>query len=219
MVSALGNIVAPPSPSCTPDTMNNNNATCKPESDAHQPTGINGQNHLAYYSNFGKRVDVSAPGGARKFNLPVWDRGGTPGFPVTDADGTFVWQAFSTTSNWGIQVPCYDLSAYGGFTADCYSSIQGTSMAAPHAVGVLALIASARPDLRGTPKALINIMRQTASELRRNRTEVISATDTSPGDLSGVPCPTGYCHLGGNFISDNHAFGDGMVNAYNALTQ
>jgi subtilisin family serine protease len=178
---------------------------------------MGGQNHLAYYSNYGPRINVTAPGGARKFNLPVWDRGGTPGFPVTDADGTFVWQAFSTTSNWGIGVPCYDLSAIPGFTDDCYTSIQGTSMSSPHAAGVLALIASARPDLRKTPKALIKVMESTATELKRNRTEVISATDTSPGDLSGIACPTGYCHLGGPFISDSDAFGKGMVNAYNGV--
>jgi hypothetical protein len=42
------------------------------------------------------------PGGARKFNLPVYDRGGTPGFPYTpEADGTKVWEDFSTTSNCG----------------------------------------------------------------------------------------------------------------------
>jgi hypothetical protein len=60
-------------------------------------------------------------------------------------------------------------------------------------------------------------MESTATELKRNRTEVISATDTSPGDLSGIACPTGYCHLGGPFISDSDAFGKGMVNAYNGV--
>jgi hypothetical protein len=33
-------------------------------------------------STTGARVDVAAPGGARKFTLGAYDRGGTPGFPT-----------------------------------------------------------------------------------------------------------------------------------------
>ena len=43
MVSALGNVVNGPSPECAEGTFEDNNATCKPESDAHQPTGIGRQ--------------------------------------------------------------------------------------------------------------------------------------------------------------------------------
>lgn len=220
MVSSLGNIVNASSASCPPGTEGSStdfNATCKPLSDAHQQTGVNRASQLSYFSNYGPRVDVSAPGGARKFNLPYWDRGGTPGFPYTDADGTNVWESFSTTSNWALEIPCFDLSDLPGFTSDCYTSIQGTSMASPHAAGVLALIISARPDLRKTPKALIQQMESTAVQITRSRTRVLSATDTSAADLTGDPCPTGYCHLGGDFVSDSDAYGKGMVNAYNGV--
>jgi hypothetical protein len=44
---------------------------------------------------------------------------------------------------------------------------------------------------------------------------VLSATDTSPGDLTGLPCPTGYCHLVGARVSDRDAYGAGMVNIAN----
>ena len=45
----------------------------------------------------------------------------------------------------------------------------------------------------------------------RNFTPPLSATDTSPGDLTGVACPTGFCHLGGVPISNRNAFGAGLA--------
>jgi hypothetical protein len=42
---------------------------------------------------------------------------------------------------------------------------------------------------------------------------VLSATDTSGGDLTGGSCPTGYCHLGGARVSDRDAYGAGLVSA------
>ena len=47
-------------------------------------------------SNFGKDIDIAAPGGARKFNVPNADQGGTPGFPFVK-EGP--WETFSITSN------------------------------------------------------------------------------------------------------------------------
>ena len=41
---------------------------------------------------------------------------------------------------------------------------------------------------------------------------VTTATDTSPGDLTGLPCDIGYCHLEGPRISDRDAYGAGLVN-------
>jgi hypothetical protein len=72
---------------------------------AGKPFGVGKRDQLAYYSNYGGRVDVAAPGGARKFNLPAGDRGSTPGFPVTADDLTNAWQTFSTTSNWRWRSP------------------------------------------------------------------------------------------------------------------
>jgi hypothetical protein len=45
----------------------------------------------------------------------------------------------------------------------------------------------------------------------RNHTPPLSATDTSPADLTGVACPTGYCHLGGAPISNRNAYGAGLA--------
>jgi len=212
-VSATGNVVEAPSASCPAGTADNYNATCKPSSDLHRPYGVGRRNALAYYSNYGPRIDIAAPGGARKFNLPGADRGGTGGWPVTSADGTTAYESFSTTSNWAMSIPCYfDLPGF--YPGECYSTIQGTSMAAPEVSGVLALIASAKPAIAHNPAALVAAMKLSATRLwGNNPTPPLSATDTSPGDLTGVPCPTGYCHLGGSPIPDAEAYGAGLVNA------
>ena len=90
-----------------PGTFETSDATCKPTTDAHQPIGVGRQNQLTYYSNYGPRIDVAAPGGARKFNLPNADRGGTGGFPYTTADGYTAFETFSITSNWALEIPCF----------------------------------------------------------------------------------------------------------------
>jgi hypothetical protein len=88
-------------------------------------------------------------------------------------------------------------------------------MAAPHVAAGLALIASAHPSLRKHPGALISRMKRLANDGPTNHTQPLSATDTSPGDLTGLPCPTGYCHLGGPRIPDREAYGAGLVNVAN----
>ncbi|MDP9210114.1 MAG: S8 family serine peptidase, partial [Actinomycetota bacterium] len=119
-VAATNRVNVPSSASCPPGTIGDPgdpdadppvppsfNATCKPASDAHHAAGPGRRNQLSYYSNFGPRIDIAGPGGARKFNLGNYDRGGTPGFPHTLDDLTNAWQVFSTTSNWAVQIPCF----------------------------------------------------------------------------------------------------------------
>src|SRR5918999_1765412 len=225
-VAATNRVVVPSSASCPPGTIGDPgdpdadppvppdyNATCKPAGDPHQAAGPGRRNQLAYYSNYGPRIDIAGPGGARKFNLGNYDRGGTPGFPYTADDLTNAWQVFSTTSNWATQIPCFFFSSAAGFhEGQCYSTIQGTSMAEPQVAGSLALVASAHPSLRKRPGALISRLKRMANDGPRNFTRALSATDTSPGDLSGLPCPTGYCHLEGPRIPDSGAYGAGLVN-------
>jgi lantibiotic leader peptide-processing serine protease len=206
----------PPGSEGTPEDINS--PICKPASDRHQAAGQGAINQLAYYSNYGPRIDIAAPGGARKFNLPYWDRGGTPGFPYTTADRTNVWETFSTTSNWGQDptIPCFTFGPGSGFPpGQCYTSIQGTSMATPHVSAALALIASAHSSLRKQPDALLSRLYATANTNVHNYTEGLSATDKSGGDLTDESCPTGYCHLGGPAVSDSDAYGVGLVNVAN----
>jgi lantibiotic leader peptide-processing serine protease len=228
-VSSTNRVVVPSSATCPPGTIGDPgdpdadppvppdfNATCKPASDRHQAAGQGRQNQLTYYSNYGPRIDIAGPGGARKFNLANFDRGGTPGFPYTTDDLTNAWQQFNITSDWATQIPCFFFSAAAGFhEGHCYSTIQGTSMAAPHVAASLALIASAHPSLRKRPGALLSRLKRTANDNPSNRTRALSATDTSPGDLTGLPCPTGYCHLEGPRISNDDAYGAGLVNVAN----
>jgi lantibiotic leader peptide-processing serine protease len=228
-VSSTGNVVNPSSATCPPGTIGDPgdpdadppvppdfNATCKPASDPHQAAGPGRKNQLAYYSNYGPRIDLAGPGGARKFNLPNYDRGGTPGFPYTSEDLTNVWEDFNITSNFATQIPCFVFTSGSGFPqGECYTAIQGTSMAAPHVAGALALSASAHPGLRKHPRALIGWVKAHANDNVHNLTQVLSATDTSGGDLTGGTCPTGYCHLAGRRISDREAYGAGLVNSAN----
>ncbi|MBI2767377.1 MAG: S8 family serine peptidase [Chloroflexi bacterium] len=218
MVSATGNVVAGSSASCPAGTTGSA-ATCKPASDAHQPTGVGKQDQLTYYSNYGPRVDVAAPGGARKFNVPAADRGGTAGWPQTADEGFKAYEDFSITSNWATEIPCYVFSNSGGLFYDgaCYSIIQGTSMATPHASAVIALIASKNPPLRHNVGALVAKLKNSARKVSGNTTPGLSATDFSPGDLTGIACPTGYCHLGGAPIPDKEAYGAGIVDALKAV--
>jgi hypothetical protein len=225
-VSSTGRVVVPSSASCPPGTIGNPgdpdadppvptdfNATCKPITDLHQAAGSGRTNQLAYYSTYGPRIDLAGPGGARKFNLPNFDRGGTPGFPYTLDDLTNAWEVFSTTSNWAVEIPCFTFTKGSGFPqGECYSTIQGTSMAAPQVSGSLALVASAHPSLRKHPAALIARLKSLANDNPHNFTRALSGTDTSPGDLSGLPCDIGFCHLSGPRISDSDAYGAGLVN-------
>jgi subtilisin family serine protease len=245
-VSSTGNVVNAPSATCpTTYSTTGAHAYCKPDSDAHQSFGIGKQNQLSYYSNYGTRIDVAGPGGARKFNLPVWDRGGTEGWPFTGtdsvvssdpatagestSDGFQAWEDFSITSNWATEIPCVlfdgaagDAPVQTGFPDDqCYSTIQGTSMAAPHASATLALIISAHPELRFDPGALIKFLKKSAVTPYKslsNSTPPLSATDMSSADLTGAPCPNGYCHLGGKAIQSREAYGAGIVNAESAVS-
>jgi subtilisin family serine protease len=179
------------------------------------------ENQLTYYSNYGPRIDFAAPGGARKFNVPSVDRGGCEGWPFCGADsvlggssvsdGFNAWEAFSTTSNWGIEIPCVIFTGFPGFTDNqCYTSIQGTSMATPHVSAALALLASKTPGLRHQPKQLLDQLRERAT-MPHNLTPPVSATDKSATDRTGATCSAGYCHLGGHRISDGDAYGHGLV--------
>ena len=113
---------------------------------------VGARDQLAYYSNYGSRVDLAAPGGARRFQIPGYDGG----------DGDILyggWGSFGALSEKGLI--CNDPFTSSLFNSACFMShgqafgwLQGTSMSSPNAAGVAALVLSARRDLRGRPEAL-----------------------------------------------------------------
>ncbi|HMJ81973.1 MAG TPA: S8 family serine peptidase, partial [Vicinamibacterales bacterium] len=87
---------------------------------------VGARDQLAYYSNYGSRVDISAPGGARAYELPAWDGG-----PGDILAGT--WGSFGALVKNGLICKDPNQSAANNaacFTAkgDAYGWLQGTSM-------------------------------------------------------------------------------------------
>ncbi|HEY8587268.1 MAG TPA: S8 family peptidase [Rhodanobacter sp.] len=108
-------------------------------------TGITSRR--AYYSNYGNSVEIAAPGGG-----VFQDDDPTTG--VISFDG-FVWQA----RNNGVTTPVALGTTYSGFA--------GTSQAAPHVAGTVALMQSARktlgmPPLK--PNQVLHILEKTATQ-------------------------------------------------------
>lgn len=106
-------------------------------------TGITSKR--AYYSNYGSSVEIAAPGGG------VF-QDDDPSTGIVSYDG-FVWQALNN----GTTTPVPVGTTYGGFA--------GTSQAAPHVSGTVALMQSARKMLRMPllrPNQVLHILEQTA---------------------------------------------------------
>jgi subtilisin family serine protease len=171
------------------------------------------RDQLAYYSSYGSRVDIAAPGGARKYNIPLYDGGA--GDILYGGWGSF-----------GAMPAKSDLCAQSGdpVNAACFSKdgngfgwLQGTSVSVPNLSGVAALVLSAHPELRGNPDALLARLQATAKKSLVNATGPNDPANTAAG-ASGTPCPSGYCHLDyAHPIPFAQAYGAGLVDAAAAL--
>jgi subtilisin family serine protease len=150
-------------------------------------TATGAENLLTWYSTYGNITDVTAPGGSR-FQTPTFD----------SARGRVLAPYSSTASDLAAE------AALGRLVQDpsgnYYAWLNGTSMAAPHAAGVVALIRAAHPDM--SQGAVVALLRNTA-------TAMPCPTALDPGvDFFGAPVQ--FC-AGGS--GSNNFYGKGLVNA------
>jgi subtilisin family serine protease len=175
---------------------------------------VGARDQLAYYSNFGSRIDLAAPGGARKYEIPGYDGG----------EGNVLfggWGSFGALAEHGLI--CTDPFAGSLFNSACFTArghgfgwLQGTSMSTPNAAGVAALVLSSHRDLVGRPGALVDRLADTASA-PVNYMGPNDPLNTAPA-LDGTPCATGFCHVDQfHPIAFADAYGAGLVDAAAAV--
>jgi subtilisin family serine protease len=175
----------------------------------------------AYYSNYGvEQTVVAAPGGDRRefFGTPQYDapenRILAP-YPLNvaqacgEVDANGVPNGQTTCPAPGTRFPALVRNCAQG-VCGLYQWIQGTSMAAPHAVGVAAIIVAqrgerdrARGGLTLAPDTVERILRRTATDTPCPANEPFTYPD-APGPFDAV------CEGTPRF---NGFYGDGIVNA------
>ncbi|NKZ37566.1 S8 family serine peptidase [Oleiagrimonas citrea] len=142
VANQLGAVVVVSAGNSNDDARNYSPASC-PGVITVASTGITGKR--AYYSNYGMAVEIAAPGGG------VF-QDDDPSTGVISYDG-FVWQALNN----GDTTPVSPGTSYSGYA--------GTSQAAPHVAGTVALMQSARKALGLRPLKplqVLAILRKTA---------------------------------------------------------
>jgi subtilisin family serine protease len=150
-------------------------------------TATGAENLLAWYSTYGNVTDVAAPGGSR-YQTPTFD----------SARGRVLAPYSSTAGDLDAE------AALGRLVQDAngnyYAWLNGTSMAAPHAAGVAALIRAAHPGM--SRNAVVAMLRGTATALP-------CPTALDPG-VEFFGAPEQFC-VGGP--GNNNFYGKGLVNA------
>jgi len=150
-------------------------------------TATGAENLLTWYSTYGNVTDVTAPGGSR-YQTPTFD--GSRGRVLAPYSSTAGDLALQASIGRLVQDP----------DGNYYAWLNGTSMAAPHAVGVVALIRAAHPGM--SVGAVVALLRSTA-------TGQACPTELDPG-VAFFGAPVQYCSGG---VGSNNFYGKGLVNA------
>ena len=146
------------------------------------------QNLLTWYSTYGNIVDVTAPGGSR-FQTPTFD-----------ANRGRVLAPYSSTAGDLAAVDALGRLVQDPNTLAYYAWLNGTSMAAPHATGVVALIRAT--NLTMPPGSVV-------AKLRKSATSLTCPAALDPG-VAFFGAPVQFCSGG---KGSNSFYGAGLVNA------
>jgi len=171
-------------------------------------TNLAGQR--SFYSNYGRRLDVTAPGG----DTSLRSSGG-----ILTTGGTWL------AGFWdGLTVPIYQW----GPTFDPkgkYVQVQGTSFSSPVVAGVVALMKGEDPHHKLSRDRLLQIIRQTASyqpltipKRDENRYRLQKGIPSTPLPQFGLPVSNPGINKPGEVLPiEQYYFGRGLVNAAAAV--